>query len=76
MLSARAHGLSNGNINQWSKVIDGRHDFFQEFLRAEKDVIDIDVSNLPTLKRFMEDFASRIYKVMERDTLQPWGLIQ
>jgi hypothetical protein len=36
-------------INYWSKVIDGRYDFFQEFLRAETDVLDIDTKDKQAL---------------------------
>ena len=28
LMTNRAHGLSNGDINKWSKVIDGRYAFF------------------------------------------------
>jgi hypothetical protein len=28
LMTSRAHGISNGQINQWAKVIDGRYDFF------------------------------------------------
>jgi hypothetical protein len=48
-MTSRANGMSNGTINNWAKVIDGRYDFFQEFLRAETDVLDIDAKDKPTL---------------------------
>ena len=49
LMTNRAQGISNGDINQWAKVIDGRYDFFQEFLRAERDVLDIDTSDRDVL---------------------------
>lgn len=49
LMTSRANGMSNGTINNWAKVIDGRYDFFQEFLRAETDVLDIDAKDKPTL---------------------------
>jgi hypothetical protein len=43
------HCLKTMKINYWSKVIDGRYDFFQEFLRAETDVLDIDTKDKQAL---------------------------
>jgi hypothetical protein len=54
-------------INYWSKVIDGRYDFFQEFLRAETDVLDIDTKDKQALQKFMEDLGKRIHRVMLND---------
>ena len=43
------HCLKTMKINYWSKVIDGLYDFFQEFLRAETDVLDIDTKDKQAL---------------------------
>lgn len=32
------HGLSNGGLNTWNKVQQGRKNFFKVFLNAEKEV--------------------------------------
>lgn len=66
-MTSRVNGMSNGTINNWSKVIDGRYDFFQEFLRAETDVLDIDAKDKLTLQKFMTDFGKRIHRVMLND---------
>lgn len=36
-----AHGLSNGGINVWNKVYKGRKNFFDEFIKSEKEVKSI-----------------------------------
>lgn len=67
LMTNRAQGMSNGDINAWGKVISGRHDFFQEFLRAEREVLDVDTREKKTLERFMGQFAERLFTVMQND---------
>ena len=35
----KAHGIGNGILDQWPKVVLGRYDFFKAFLRAEEEVL-------------------------------------
>ena len=35
----KAHGMSNGSVNDWPKVIRGRYEFFKLFCKKEKEAV-------------------------------------
>lgn len=37
MRRAQAHGMSNGNVDDWMKVVKARYDFFKMTLRKENE---------------------------------------
>jgi len=45
LLTNKCYGVSNGAFNKWAKVVNGKYDFFQEFLAAEKAVKEVDHSS-------------------------------
>lgn len=68
----KPHGISNGIMNNWAKVINGRYEFFHAFLRAEKKIKGVPACEL---QDFMHDFADELYTVMQNDQHQPWYVI-
>ena len=76
---SQAHGIANGDINKWSKVLLGRHEFFKISLRRENEAMDTklgtDAQAKDKLQEFMMDYAEELHRMMRDDTLMPWTLV-
>jgi len=79
MKTQQAHGLSNGRVDDWSKVIRGRYEFFKLFCKKEKQFheLKIDAKNdVSNLRRFMEDYSEELHSLMIDDRIEPYYNVQ
>lgn len=76
MRRTQAHGLSNGDVDKWMKVVRGRYEFFKIHLRKENEAEKLkfgtasaaSASDKDKLRRFMEDYSEELHSMMIDDT--------
>ena len=77
MQQRKAHGISNGNINEWPKVRRGTYDFFKLHLKKEQvaEVQDL-AADKKKLQSFMEEYSEELHTLMINDEQEAWSLVQ
>lgn len=71
----KAHGISNGDLDKWAKVVHGRYDFFKVFLKAEDEVLKFK-DDKEKIQHYMAQFSDDIHQVMLNDVQMSRGQIQ
>lgn len=61
LITGFSHGLSNGDLNQWHKVLKGRKAFFDEFIKSEKEVREVPEGEL---SKFMDQYSQTLQRVV------------
>ena len=68
MKMLQAHGMSNGGVDDWSKVLRGRHELFKLFCKKEGEAVTLKLDqDKAKLHKFMEDYAEDLHTLMIYD---------
>ena len=68
--------MSNGPIDDWPKVIRGRIDLFNLFLKKENEAQSLNIgADSKKLQQFMSDYADDLHTMMLNDELESWWLV-
>ena len=77
MQRQKAHGMSNGNVDEWSKVFRGRYEFFKLYIKKQNEAADLKLDQDSTkLKEFMEEYTEDLFSLMQNDQQETWSLVQ
>ena len=77
MQQRKAHGMSNGNVNEWAKVRRGAYDFFKLHLKKENLAEDQDLAaDKQKLHSFMEEYSEELHTMMSNEEQETWSLVQ
>lgn len=69
--TGKVHGLSNGNLNEWWKVLHGRKRFIEEYITAEQKAVKIK-NNPGELDNLMSQFGEWIHQEVLLNDERVW----
>ena len=60
--------MSNGNVDEWSKVFRGRYEFFKLYIKKQNEAADLKLDQDSTkLKEFMKEYTEDLFSLMQND---------